>query len=525
MNTNSTSTELTKALAILARDSRNVSANIQSGVLYSQRKNWEKSVFHLKKALAGDKKNPLILEKLVDILVSARLAPQARKYARKLVELKGRDAAACHAMAKVFGGMGDLQKALYWIDLAVDREPENIIILDDKANYLAQAGDLEQSLAVHHTILSIDPSSTHSWWPVAQLHKYEGEDAKNTIQQIYSAIEKSQKKDDLRALHFAAGKIQQDDKKYEEAFGHFEKANTLHDQKITADRIIATNINICETYSKELFDSILASGNQTYKPVFILGLPRSGTTLTESLCASHSKITAGGELVHISRINNNFGLYSIQDKKHHNHIHDLTFENIQKISKELISKNKHLTRPGTRLTDTTPNNFKHIGLIAILFPNAQIIHCRRHPLDNCLSIFSNPMPNSHREYKSKLDVLGEYYRNYVQIMDHWREVCPIPVHDVFYEDLVTNTEAVARRMINHFGLGWEDNVMTRSGSQKAVKTLSVWQVRQPVFQTSKSKWRNYEKQLEPLRENIGTHIDDYEKELAALDANQEQIET
>ncbi|MCP4081536.1 MAG: tetratricopeptide repeat protein, partial [Planctomycetaceae bacterium] len=210
MNSHTSNPELNRALAIIARDPRNVGANIQAGVLYSQKKMLEESAFHLKKALAGDKKNLLILEKLSDVLIRSRQIPQARRYARKMIELKRRNPAAMHTMAKVYEAMGELGKALGWINKALEIDPDNEKFLGDKAGFLSQVGEIDQSLEVHRRILEINPLSAGSWWPVAQLRKYDKESAKSILRQIEMAIKASKLKDQLRGLHFAAGKIQQD---------------------------------------------------------------------------------------------------------------------------------------------------------------------------------------------------------------------------------------------------------------------------------------------------------------------------
>ena len=523
MITNHTNPQLRTALGVIARDPRNIGANIQAGVYFAQDKNWDRACEHLKIALSGDKKNPLILQKLSEVLIDAHQPIAARKYARKLIELKKRDAGAMHVMARVFDELGDPKKAMHWIEMALHLEPENQRMLGEKAKYLSSMGEIEKSLAVHEKILQLNPLAPNSWWPIAQLQKFEGEEAHRVLKQIRAAIAKTENIDELRSLHYAAGKIEQDDKNYETAFAHFEKANVLHECDISADRIVAANINIRETYSRELFENSREKGDGGAQPIFILGQTRSGTTLTESLCGAHSKISAGGELANFNDFNKRLEIYSLIEKAHHDRIHGLTSMKIQEMAREFKSKTRHLSVGGTNLIDKLPHNFLNIGLIALIFPRARIIHCRRHPMDNCLSIFSNPMVDYHKEYKSRLDVLAQYYHNYHQIMEYWKEICPIPIHDVYYEDLVSNTQYVARRMIEYLGLKWEDGVMDRSGSQKMVKTLSVWQVRQPVFQTSKDKWRNYETQLEPLRQAIGTYVDDYEKELIALDQTQDPV--
>jgi len=157
-----------------------------------------------------------------------------------------------------------------------------------------------------------------------------------------------------------------------------------------------------------------------------------------------------------------------------------------------------------------------MGLISVLFPNAKIIHCRRHPLDNCVSLFTNSMGSYHNAYKTDLTTLGLYYRQYLQLMDHWRKVLPNQFHEVYYEDVVGNTELNARNMIDYLGLNWEDSVMDRKGSQKAVKTLSVWQVRQPVYTSSSGRWKVFEKHLGPLIDALGPVVAEYEAELTAL---------
>ncbi len=517
MNDNISKLELKRALTIIRGDPKNIEAHLLAGVYYSQEKNFDQSIFHLKKALAGNKNNQLILEKLSNVLIKVNQFSQARKYARKMVELKKRDATAMHTLSRVYEASGELEKAFKWINLAIEQEPDNEELLNSQAKYFSQVGNIEQSLKVHQKILTLNSLASDSWVYIARLQKHGGEDAVANINKINLATNATSDKEKLRALRFAAGKIHQDTGNYDEAFKLFKKANLEHDIPITADRIIAANINIREAFSKDFLNSTRDAKDRTSCPIFILGQTRSGTTLTESLCASNSSVSAGGELVHLSEFNKKLELFSTFEKRHRDNIHSMNSNDLRQLANDYASFSNHLIAPGTRLTDKLPHNFLNIGLINLLFPNAHIIHCRRHPLDNCLSIFSNPMMDYHKEYKSTLETLGEYYRNYVQIMEFWRENSPIAIHDIYYEDLVSNTEAVARQMIDHLGLEWEDTVMDRTRSQKSVKTLSDWQVRQPVYQTSKGKWRNYEKHLQPLTKILKPEIDTYEKELANLD--------
>jgi hypothetical protein len=182
------------------------------------------------------------------------------------------------------------------------------------------------------------------------------------------------------------------------------------------------------------------------------------------------------------------------------------------MAREYLEKTKPAHGKTPHFTDKLPHNFVHIGLISVLFPEARIIHVRRHPIDNCLSLYANSMTKFHNTYKSKLSNLGIYYRHYADLMRYWREEAGIRFHDVYYEDLVANTEFVARGMLD-----WEDNVMDREHAQRSVKTLSLWQVRQPVYQSSKGKWRHYEEHLGPLIDSLGDIVGEYERELQALE--------
>ncbi len=505
---------------ILAGDSGNFSANLQAGVLYSQAKEHLLAVEHLKRALNADKKNTLILFKLGGELLAAKKPRDAYKVVRKLVELKKRDGEAAFLMYRICDSLGEFDKAQKWVDKAIGLEPENTRYLDRKANLAAISGDIEGSLAIHKQILAIDPKFPHSYWPLAMQQKHDNDSATALLEKIAISAKYSTKKEELRSLSFASGKILQDIGKYEQAFEKFEAANGMHDIIRSADRITAAHINFRETYSSSLIKEKAIRDDNEFRPIFILGLVRSGTTLTESLCGAHSLIEAAGEIGHLSDLNSALSCYSTEENGHRNQIIGLSRADLGKMANDYIAPLRKLHKNSPLITDKLPNNFLQIGLISILFPNAKIIHCRRHPMDNCLSIYSNPMIDYHKEYKSRLDTLGAYYIQYVQLMEFWKKTCPIPIHDVYYEDMVTNTQAVARGMMDYIGVDWEDGVMNRFNAGGSVKTLSLWQVRQPVFQTSKGKWLQYERQLEPLREILEDQIRDYELELAKLDSGE-----
>jgi hypothetical protein len=160
------------------------------------------------------------------------------------------------------------------------------------------------------------------------------------------------------------------------------------------------------------------------------------------------------------------------------------------------------SRTAARVTNKMPHNFEHIGFIALLFPKAKIIHCRREPLDSCLSIWMQSFNDAHN-YSRDLYDLGRYYREYEKLMAHWKEVSPVPILDVVYEEMVEDQEAVSRRIVEFIGLEWDPRCLEFYKVERPVMTASSWQVRQPLYKGSKARWRNYDKHLAPLRKGLG----------------------
>ena len=304
--------------------------------------------------------------------------------------------------------------------------------------------------------------------------------------------------------------------RHDEAFQFYSEGNRNSTKNSKPDSTFEiTNVRaaVSGTYLQQRKNFGVADAS----PIFIVGMPRSGTTLTESLCGAHSKIFPGDELPYFPALFKSLGMRGELPKAFVSAVQEMTEEFSVELAQTYLSRVRPIVGNAEFFTDKLPHNFVRVGLIKLLFPNAKIIHCRRHPLDNCVSIFTNSMRKFHNTYKSDLKTLGLYYRQYWQLMQHWREIMPGAMHEVYYEDMVANTELNARDLIAHIGLEWEDGVMDRQNSQKSVKTLSAWQVRQPVYTSSAGRWRVYEKHLGPLIDILEPIVEQYEAELAALE--------
>jgi len=315
-------------------------------------------------------------------------------------------------------------------------------------------------------------------------------------------IDKLKKLSSVDAMaNYALGKIYNDIEDYDASFEYYKKANESRNNKIeySAKENTETTGRTIEIFSKDLIDKLQAGGNLTERPIFILGTPRSGTTLAEQIISSHPDVFGAGELRYISRQINSLKSHAGKTLPFPEFINHLTTADIKTMASEYIENTNALCgdRCVTRITDKMPGNFKYTGYIACLFPNAKIIHCKRNPLDACLSMYFQAFNAGHR-YSFDLENLGHWYKDYLCLMEHWHKLLGDRIYNLNYEDLVNNTEETAKKLLAYCGLEWNDQCLQFYATRREVKTASQWQVRQPIYGESVHRWRNYEEYLAPL---------------------------
>jgi hypothetical protein len=303
-------------------------------------------------------------------------------------------------------------------------------------------------------------------------------------------------------LSQAAAKICNDIGRYGDEFEYYASAKAILGS--TSDSSVYTQRyrTIRSTFTRDFLAARTGFGSSSSKPVFIVGMPRSGTTLTEQIIASHPQAAAAGETGVLRRAAVSLGYGSANEKEFPRRLGAVSASDARNLARQALDLLERFSATAARVTDKLPHNFEVLGMVALLFPRARIIHCRRSPLDTCVSCFLTPLREEHG-YAQNLSALGEYYRQYAALMEHWRAVLPMPILEVDYETLVNDLEGQSRRLIDFLGLEWDPACLDFQTSGRAVHTISRAQVRQPVYRTSVGRWRRYEAHLGPLRAALG----------------------
>lgn len=303
---------------------------------------------------------------------------------------------------------------------------------------------------------------------------------------------------DCIPLHFALGRLLDAAGEYDRAFAHYQQANDLTDRRLDLQQHIQRNEAIMATYSKAFMAGAPRAANDSQRPVFIVGMPRSGTSLVEQILASHAAVFGGGELEEMNRIVAELAARALYPQC----VESLSSDRLTQLAARYLDYIDGLAGPeAVRVTDKMPSNYLHLGLIRLLFPEARVIHCVRDPLDTCLSCYFQNF-DERLPYTYNLRQLGAYYAHYRRLMDHWRSVLDGPFLELQYEDLVADQEGVSRTLVEFCGLEWDPRCLRFYETRRAVATASYDQVRRPLYNSSVGRWRHYERHLGPLREAL-----------------------
>lgn len=372
-----------------------------------------------------------------------------------------------------------------------------------KGQLLMEQGKMDESEACFRTALGLDPDSLPARMSLTQVKKVKADDDNMAV--LARAAESLDTMPEAKAvsLHFALGKGYDDTKQYDKAFAHYAEGSRLKRKSIaySADNNELTVRNISEFFNRDMIDSLRGGGSDSDVPIFVLGMPRSGTTLTEQIIASHPLVHGAGELNDLLEV-----ACLDRDGKPSSYpfsLSGVTRDELRARGDLYVSKLQTRNPSARHITDKMPANFNCIGLIHLMLPKAKIIHVKRNPVDVCLSGFTR-LFNKSQHHSYDLAEMGRYYRSYATLMDHWREVLPKDAfYEVQYEELVADNENQARALIAYCGLEWDDACLESHKTERSIRTASVTQVRQPIYNSSVERWRKYEPYLGPLLDVLG----------------------
>lgn len=315
---------------------------------------------------------------------------------------------------------------------------------------------------------------------------------------------------DRTALLFAAARLLDAESEHDEAFTLYAQGNALSPKLYSPAEKERHTADIIATFSSNALSSMPRAMERSDRPVFIVGMPRSGTTLVEQILAAHPDVHAAGELQELRRIWRE--LIADPGRGSITNLSRLTQAQTDAASKRYLDFLDSLDAEAPRVTDKMPHNFEQLGLVQLLFPDAKVIHCRRNPLDNCVSCFTVQLGPAH-SFSNDLATLGHAYGQHELLMKHWRSTLEIPMLEVVYEHVVDDIETAARQIVEFVGLPWNDACLRFYEADRAVTTASVDQVRKPIYNSSVARWKRYENHLAPLRhalEQAGVALSDPE---------------
>ena len=303
-------------------------------------------------------------------------------------------------------------------------------------------------------------------------------------------------------LNFVLGNLNEKDGNYSRAFQYFAAANRASPCTYSHEKHVRYINSIISSTGKEALAKVSGARHTFREVVFIVGMPRSGTSLVEQILASHPDVFGAGELRYLGDIAASFSPPLMKGSNYPASLSSLSQSDVDALARRYTKPVERLAGESRLITDKMPHNFLYLALISILFPNAKVIHVKRHPLDNCLSLYFHGFNPMHA-YTTDMNLLGRYYREYQRLMTHWQYSLNIPMLEIHYEDIVNDQESATRQLLDFCQLDWSDDCLKFYDNRRFVKTPSYDQVRQPIYTSSVNRWENYRKFIAPLENALG----------------------
>ncbi len=415
------------------------------------------------------------------------------------------------ARASALQAVGEFDRALEAYDVLVAQAPQLHTTHMARGHSLKTVGHTEQAVESYRRAYQCKPDFGEAFWSLANLKTYRF--TEDEMAQMRDRLDQADTSDEDRIhFNFALGKALEDSRQYDESFAFYERGNHLKqlNSGYRAERIEVEFEAQKTQFTAEFIADKAGSGCSDAAPIFILGLPRAGSTLLEQILASHSQVDGTMELANIIGLAHRLSGRHISAKaqRYPAILGDLDADTLRQFGEEFIKETAYHRQGGAFFIDKMPNNFRHIGLIHLILPEAKIIDARRHPMACCFSGFKQLFAEG-QEFTYGLESIGRYYRAYVDLMRHWDEVLPGKILRVQHEDLIDDLESQVRRMLDFCDLPFEQQCIDFHTTERAVRTPSSEQVRQPIYRSGTELWQHYSEFLAPLERALGPALSDY----------------
>ncbi len=464
--------------------------------------------FLLESAHAFEPRNVRVHIDYIQLLRKRQKFAQALEQAGKLLETAPEHPQFQSIYAIECMQTGDYETALSLLDKVLEQIPGDPVTLTSKGHAYKTRGQYDAAVAAYRQALASQPRHGEAWYSLSNLKVYSFSDDELESMNAQAGSDELPHADRVH-LNFALGKAWEDRKEFETSFTCYALGNRLKKAQSTYDagqmsEELRAQRRVC---GAELLSRGPRAGHPASDPIFIVGLPRAGSTLLEQILSSHSQVDGTLELPNIPSLSQQLRRRgrSGDEPDYPDILATLSDAELRGFGEKFIEETRIHRQGAPRFIDKMPNNFRHIGLIHLILPNAKIIDARRHPMACGFSGFKQLFAEG-QEFSYDLADLGQYYRDYVELMDYWDEALPGKVLLVQYEEVVADLEAQVRRLLEYCELEFEDDCLNFHRTERSVRTPSSEQVRQPIFASGLDYWRNYESWLGPLRDALGENL-------------------
>lgn len=506
--------EICEKIILVSPDQKQ--ANYLLGLAYKDMGQKDKALLYLQKLLNLDPENGSLYPIIGDLYLQKKQPEEALQYYLTAIKRGIKTDQLYTVTGVLYKEKGDFDKALEFYQKALDLKPDATTVLQEIGMIHMHNGNRDAVVKAMRRILEIDPKAYSAYYMLARSQKHlEYDDTTKKMEELFSS---SDTPDEGRMyLGYGLGKIYEELGEYDRAFESLEKANKIKrsTSSFSIDDAIRKFDALKKVFNKPYIDHLGETGVHDKTPIFIVGMPRSGTSLAEQILSSHPSIYGAGELLALPGI----------VVKYIKNSPSLSPEIYTKMGEEYIKAIREIESTAEYITDKQPANYKNIPYIRLALPEAKIIHCVRDPMDTCFSNYKNYFSQG-RSMSNDLIKVGQNFKLYQDLMQHYHKLFQGKIYDLVYEDLVADQEGETKKLLEFLNIPWDESCLSHHKTKRTVRTMSSMQVREPVYKDSVELWRHYEKHLQPLKKILeGDRPMTSEKRVVTINGESYDIDT